>query len=219
MSLLHWLQACLVHWSIVLGFVASVYAVILHGATLAQIRKSLKRRSVEDLSVAVPVGSFTVFSLWILFGVSIHDPFIYLPDVFGVALGGVLIIVYAALKKGVTPLGLRLTVAGVGTVWVTWTVLCLSGILPQHVNLLGGLALVGSFAGHVSILMQIVKTVQRKSVDDIVAALPFGVLGSYTVWSLYGFSTHNLVLEISSTLGAGLTAILCVLYLKYRKTA
>lgn len=80
------------------GLLASVSSVINFGAPLSSLREVIKKRDTASIPLEMTLGSLTCSFLWLLYGMTLRDAFLIIPNLGGFLLGLmqiVLIVIYA----------------------------------------------------------------------------------------------------------------------------
>lgn len=68
-------------------------------AYIPQIQKILKRKSVEDISITMFIAFFIGAIAWLLYGLSIGNMFIVIPNVIVIVLIAAVIVLYFRYKR------------------------------------------------------------------------------------------------------------------------
>ncbi|CAK9134247.1 unnamed protein product [Ilex paraguariensis] len=87
------------------GLAASVFSIIMYASPLSVMRMVIKTKSVEFMPFFLSLFVFLCGTSWFIFGLLGKDPFIYVSNGFGSALGAMQLILYAIYrdkKKGDT---------------------------------------------------------------------------------------------------------------------
>ena len=87
------------------------------------------------------------------------------------------------------------------------------------VKISGLLAMAGSFVILYGLLRQILLNRRRGKVEGLSPALIFSAWYTYTAWSVHGWSINNAYLAITQSVGAVLSFILVLQWLRSRRTA
>lgn len=86
----------------ILGIACVILNTLMYGAPLVVVRQVLKTKSVEFMPLPLSVMTFLTSCLWFAYSILVRDPWLFTPNVMGVALGAAQLIIYgyvASLPK------------------------------------------------------------------------------------------------------------------------
>ncbi|KZV41762.1 hypothetical protein F511_22573 [Dorcoceras hygrometricum] len=81
------------------GFAASVFSIVMYASPLSVMRMVLKTKSVEYMPFFLSLCVFLCGSSWFVYGLIGRDPFLFVPNGFGCALGVVQLMLYAIYRN------------------------------------------------------------------------------------------------------------------------
>ena len=84
-----------------LGAAAAAWGVLMAISPILQIRRMLARRSSGDVSIAYLLVLEFGFLLWIGYGISLTNPFIFIPNTVAAIVGAVTMLVAWTFRHGV----------------------------------------------------------------------------------------------------------------------
>lgn len=84
----------------VLAVAAASWGVVMALAPLLQLRRMLRRRSSEDVSIGYLVLLLPGFCLWVSYGIAAGDIALVIPNTVAAVLAGVTIAVAIQLRRG-----------------------------------------------------------------------------------------------------------------------
>lgn len=83
----------------ILAVAAATWGVVMAVAPLLQLRRMLRRRSSEDVSIGYLVVLLPGFSLWASYGIASGDLALVLPNVVAAVIAGLTIVVAVRLRQ------------------------------------------------------------------------------------------------------------------------
>lgn len=83
-----------------LDVAAATWGVILAPASLLQLRRMLRRRSSDDVSIDYLVLLLPSFCLWVSYGIASRDTALAIPDTVAAVIAGLTIAVAVRLRTG-----------------------------------------------------------------------------------------------------------------------
>lgn len=87
------------HRKIFVGSVALVTSVVMYGSPLVVVKQVIKTKSVEYMPFNLSFFSFLSSSLWMVYGLLSHDLFLMLPNLVGIPLGILQLVLYCKYRK------------------------------------------------------------------------------------------------------------------------
>ena len=82
-----------------LAVAAATWGVVMALAPLLQLRRMLRRRSPDDVSIGYLLPLLPGFCLWVSYGIASGDTALVIPNTVAAIIGGVTIAVAARLRK------------------------------------------------------------------------------------------------------------------------
>ncbi len=82
-----------------LAVAAATWGVVMALAPLLQLRRMLRRRSSDDVSIGYLLLLLPGFCLWVSYGIASGDTALVIPNTVAAIIGGVTIAVAARLRK------------------------------------------------------------------------------------------------------------------------
>ncbi|XP_052190736.1 bidirectional sugar transporter SWEET1 [Diospyros lotus] len=86
------------HRTIFCGLAASVFSIIMYASPLSIMRMVIKTKSVEYMPFFLSLCVFFCGTSWFIYGLLGKDPFLFVPNGFGSALGTAQLILYAIYR-------------------------------------------------------------------------------------------------------------------------
>jgi solute carrier family 50 protein (sugar transporter) len=80
------------------GLAAAIFSICMYASPLSAMRLVIKTKSVEYMPFFLSLFVFLCGTLWFIYGLLGHDPFIAVPNGFGCFLGAVQLILYAIYR-------------------------------------------------------------------------------------------------------------------------
>ncbi|XP_073138637.1 bidirectional sugar transporter SWEET1-like [Henckelia pumila] len=81
------------------GFAASLFSIIMYASPLSVMRMVVRTKSVEYMPFFLSLFVFLCGSSWFVYGLIGRDPFLFVPNGFGSALGALQLLLYAIFRK------------------------------------------------------------------------------------------------------------------------
>ncbi|XP_073294812.1 bidirectional sugar transporter SWEET1-like [Primulina huaijiensis] len=81
------------------GFAASVFSIVMYASPLSVMRMVVHTKSVEYMPFFLSLFVFLCGSSWFVYGLIGKDPFLFVPNGFGCALGTMQLMLYAIFRK------------------------------------------------------------------------------------------------------------------------
>ncbi|KAK7282614.1 hypothetical protein RIF29_11531 [Crotalaria pallida] len=87
------------HRKLLVGSIGLVVSVTMYGSPLVVMKKVIKTKSVEFMPLPLSVASFFAASLWLTYGILIRDIFVGGPNVIGLPLGILQLVLHCKYRK------------------------------------------------------------------------------------------------------------------------
>jgi MtN3 and saliva related transmembrane protein len=84
----------------ILGAVAAAWGILMAVAPMLQVRRMIARRSSSDLSIAWLLVLEFGFLLWIAYGITLGNPFIFVPNTVAAIVGALTMFVGWSFRHG-----------------------------------------------------------------------------------------------------------------------